>query len=240
MKRFIDKADRQTRSDLERLIAGESIVKSVNQELTYSELDYSIENLWSVLFTTGYLTQKGRKSGKKFELAIPNREIRELFVSQIKEWFKEETRTDAGRLGQFCAAFPAGNAAEAEELLNEYLWKCISIRDTAVRRERKESFYHGMLLGLLQFESNWEIESNAESGDGYSDILIRTEKRVGIVIEVKYTEDGNLEKGCREALDQIEEKKYDASLRRDGMKKIMRYGIAFCKKSCGIMLGENL
>lgn len=236
VRRFIDKADRKTRSEIERLVAGESIVKPVFQELTYSELDNSIDNLWSVLFTTGYLTQSGEKSGRLYGIRIPNREIRDLFVSQIQEWFKEETRADSGRLRRFCAAFPRGDAAAAEEMLNQYLWESISIRDTAVPNDRKESFYHGMLLGLLQYESNWEIESNAESGEGYSDILIRTQDRIGIVIEIKYAENGNLEKACGNALVQIEEKQYDAALRRDGMKKIIKYGIAFYKKSCGIVL----
>lgn len=236
VRRFIGKADRKTRGEIERLIAGESIMKPVNQELTYNELDNTIDNLWSVLFTTGYLTQKGSEAGK-LELVIPNREIRELFVKQIQEWFKDESRTDTGRLRQFCEAFPSGDALAAEELLNAYLWQAISIRDTAVRKNRKENFYHGLLLGLLQYESEWDTTSNVESGEGYSDILIRTEKRIGIVIEIKYAEDGDLEKGCAEAIRQIEEKKYDAVLREDGMKEILKYGIAFFKKNCRVVMG---
>ena len=145
-------------------------------------------------------------------------------------------RADTGKLGQFCEAFPKGDTAMAEELLNDYLWKSISIRDTAVKSDRKENFYHGLLLGLLQYESDWDTTSNTESGEGYSDILIRTENRVGIVIETKYAEDGDLEKSCDEALAQIEEKKYDAVLRKDGMKEILRYGIAFYKKNCKVVL----
>lgn len=236
VRRFIGKANRQTKGEIERLIAGESIVKSVNQELTYSELEQSIENLWSVLFTTGYLTQRGQSSGGKFELMIPNREIQELFVKQIQEWFKEETRTDTKKLEQLCEAFPSGDAAIIETLLKEYLWNTISIRDTAVRRDRKESFYHGMLLGLLQYEDNWDVESNVESGEGYSDILIRTQEDIGVVIEIKYAEDGNLKKGCSDALRQIEEKRYDAALRKDGIEKIVKYGIAFYKKRCRVVL----
>lgn len=237
VRRFIGKSDRQTRSEIERLIAGESIVKTVNQELTYSELDSSVNNLWSVLFTTGYLTQRGRKSKGQCSLVIPNREIRELFINQIQEWFHEESKADTEMLQRFCEAFPKGDAATAEDLLNTYLWKSISIRDTAVRKERKESFYHGMLLGLLQYENNWEIESNTESGDGYSDITIRTQNRVGVVIEIKYAEDGNLEKGCEEALEQIEKKKYDSSLQRSGMKEVVKYGIAFFRKQCKVEAG---
>ncbi len=237
VRRFIGKADRQARNEIERLIAGECIVKPINQELTYSELDASIDNLWSVLFTTGYLTQRGRESGRKWKLAIPNREIRELFVVQIQEWFKAETRADAETLRKFCQAFPEGDQLTIETLLNGYLWKSISIRDTAVRKEMKENFFHGLLLGLLQYGDDWEIQSNAESGEGYCDISIKTQDRIGIVIEVKYAEDGNLEKGCGEALGQIEEKQYDAMLKRDGMEKIINYGIAFYKKNCKVAIG---
>lgn len=237
VRRFIGKADQRTRSEIERLIAGECILKPINQELTYNELDSSIDHLWSVLFTTGYLTQRGKGTGGQRQLAIPNREIRELFVKQIQEWFKEEARADAGKLEKFCEAFSSSDAALAEELLNRYLWKSISIRDTAVKREMKENFYHGILLGLLQYENDWEIESNAESGEGYCDISIKTQHQIGIVIEVKYAEDGNLEKSCIEALKQIEEQQYDAALRRDGMKEIIKYGIAFYKKNCKVVLG---
>lgn len=234
VRRFIGQANRQTRGEIERLIAGESITKPICQELTYSELDRSVENLWSVLFTTGYLTQKGQNENGEYALVIPNREIRDLFVKQIKEWFREGTRTDAGKLGRFCEAFPKGDAETIEAMLREYLWNAISIRDTAVRAERKEHFYHGMLLGLLQYEDNWEIESNAESGEGYSDILIRTPEGVGVVIEIKYAQTGNLEKSCAEALAQIEEKKYDAALLDDDMDQVIRYGIAFYKKRCRV------
>lgn len=237
IRRFIKKANRQTRSEIERLIEGNCIVKSINQELTYSELDTSIDNLWSVLFTTGYLTQKGPKSGKMYPLAIPNREIRELFITQIQEWFKEETRADPEKLERFCMAFPDGDALGIEDMLNGYLWKSISIRDTAVKKEMKENFFHGILLGLLQYENNWEIESNAESGEGYSDISIKTQNRIGIVIEIKYAEDGDLENSCREALRQIEKKQYDAALQKDGINKIVNYGIAFYKKTCKVILG---
>ena len=239
VRRFIGKADRKTRSEIEHLIEGGSIIKSVNQELTYPELDLSVENLWSVLVTTGYLTQRGCDEEGRLELVIPNREIRDLFVKQVKEWFKEESRADVGTLERFCRAFVKGNAAETEELLNAYLWKSISIRDTAVRESQKENFYHGMLLGLLQYESNWDTTSNAESGEGYSDILVRTEQRIGIVIEIKYARDGDLEKGCAEALRQIRAKNYDAVLRRDGMKEIFRYGISFYKKNCKVVLAEQ-
>lgn len=242
VRRFISRADRRTKSEIEQLIAGECIVRPVNQELTYSELDSSIENLWSVLFTTGYLTQRGQADADAdaglLRLSIPNREIRSLFVSQIQTWFRETARADSGRLEQFCRAFPEGDTARIEEMLNDYLWNSISIRDTAVRKDRQENFYHGMLLGLLQYEESWETDSNTESGEGYSDILmIRTPERIGVVIEIKYAGDGDLERSCAEALRQIEEKRYDASLVRDGMKKIVRLGIAFCKKNCRVVSG---
>ena len=236
VRRFIGKAGRQTKSEIERLIAGKSIVKPINQGLTYSELDQSIDNLWSVLFTTGYLTQRGKSSGGKYELVIPNREIRDLFIRQIQEWFKDETRADPGQLERFCAAFPRGDAAVIEELLSGYLWRSISVRDTAVRTEMKENFYHRLLLGLLQYASDWEIESNAGSGEGYSDILIRTQNKIGIVVEVKYAPDGDLKRGCAQARTQIQEKKYDAALQKEGMEKILRYGIAFFKKNCKVVV----
>lgn len=239
VRRFIDKANQQTRDEIERLIAQESIRKPVNQELTYNELDNSIENLWSVLFTTGYLTQRGRYgegAEQQYDLVIPNREIRSLFVIQIQAWFKEASRGDVSRLEQFCRAFPKGDAERIEELLDGYLWSSISIRDTAVRTVKKENFYHGMLLGLLQYEDSWIIKSNAESGEGYSDILIRTPERIGVVIEVKYAQDGSLERGCTEAMEQIEEKKYETSLIDDGMKTIVKYGIAFYKKNCKVIM----
>lgn len=190
-----------------------------------------------MLFTTGYLTQRGRVERNCYELAIPNREITDLFVSQIRGWFEETTRADVPRMEKFCAAFPDGDAALVEEMLNDYLWNSISIRDTSVRRDRKENFYHGMLLGLLQYEDSWFIKSNAESGEGFSDILIETKNRIGVVIEVKYAEDGNLDKWCAEALDQIERKSYAARLLEDGMKSVVKYGIAFNKKHCKVVSG---
>lgn len=231
---FIDKANQQTRNEIERLIAGEAITKTINMELTYNELDSTIDNLWSVLFTTGYLTQCGRE-GKSYKLIIPNREIRELFISQIQEWFRETTRADMPKIERFCDAFPQSDTEVIEALLNDYLWASISIRDTAVRKDKKESFYHGLLLGLLQYEDNWLIKSNTESGEGYSDILIETQERVGVVIEVKYAEDGDLDKWCAEALEQIEKNSYAARLVEDGMKIIIKYGIAFYKKHCKVI-----
>ena len=234
VRRFIDKADTRTRDEIERLIAGDEIVKEIHQELTYNELDSSIENLWSVLFTTGYLTQRGQK-GKKYRLTIPNNEIRELFISQIREWFRDVSRKDGETLDQFCEAFPEQNPEKIEEIFSDYLWNTISIRDTA--SSKKENFYHGILLGLLGYKSNWLVKSNAESGFGYSDILVEVPKnRTGIVIELKYAEDGNMDAACEKALQQIEDRDYAAKLKDDGMRNIIKYGIACYKKNCKVML----
>lgn len=236
VRRFINKADKKTKEEIEQLIDGKTILKDIRQDLTYNELDTTIENLWSVLFTTGYLTQRGRMEGKKYQLTIPNREIRELFEYQIRQWFRDVTAREPHKLNAFCEAFPAGDAEKIESQLNEYLWNSISIRDTFVAKERKEHFYHGILLGLLQYKTNWLVCSNAESGEGYSDILIEVpESRTGIVIEIKYAENDQLDRGCAEALAQIEDKKYDTRLKADGMKNIIRYGITCYRKHCRVM-----
>ena len=236
VRHFIEKANKNTKAEIEQLVNGGTIIKNIKKELTYREIDDSIENVWSVLFATGYLTQRGRSSGKQLRLTIPNKEIRELFIDLVKDWFKETSRADLSKIEKFCKAFPDGDAVLIEEMLCDYLWDSISVRDTAVRRNRKENFYHGMLLGLLQSQGNWLIQSNAELGEGYSDISICTSNRTEIVIELKYADDGNLEKGCREALKQIEERKYAIGLQRKGMKNIIKYGIAFCEKECMVAM----
>lgn len=235
VRRFIDKANMQTKSEIEQLIAGEEIVKEIRQELTYDELDKTIDNLWSVLFTTGYLTQRGRVDGRCYRLAIPNREIRELFITQIREWFKDSVGRDRTTLDDFAAAMLRGDESQVEKIFGDYLWNTISIRDTAVSKNRKENFYHGILLGLFGFMDNWIVKSNVESGIGYSNILIEAfDCRVGIVIEMKYAEDGNLDAACKKALGQIEEKSYEARLKEDGMRTILKYGIACYKKNCRV------
>ena len=237
IRRLLKKADQTTRDEVEQLINGESIVKTVRQELTYRDIEDSIDNIWSVLCSTGYLTSRGRLPGKQMKLALPNREVRELFIDLVKDWFREETRADTSRISRFCAAFPKGDAATIQDMLHDYLWDSISVRDTAVRSNMKENFYHGMLLGLLQSQGSWIVRSNAETGIGYSDISVATPERLGIVIELKYAEDGNLEAACAKALAQIEEKKYAEALRRRGMKTILKYGIAFWEKDCMVVLG---
>ena len=239
IRRLLQKADQTTRDEVEQLINGESIVKTVRQELTYRDIEDSIDNIWSVLYSTGYLTSRGRLPGKQMKLALPNREVRELFIDLVKDWFREETRADTSRINRFCAAFPKGDVATIQDMLHDYLWDSISVRDTAVRSSMKENFYHGMLLGLLQSQGSWIVRSNAETGIGYSDISVATPERLGIVIELKYAEDGNLERACAAALSQIEEKKYTEALRRRGMKSILKYGIAFWEKECQVVLGKQ-
>ena len=239
IRRLLQKADQTTREEVERLLNGESIVKTVRQELTCRDIEDSIDNIWSVLYSTGYLTQEARLPGKQMKLILPNREVRELFADLVKDWFRETTRSDASRINRFCQAFPAGDTATIQAMLQDYLWDSISVRDTAVRSNRKENFYHGMLLGLLQSQESWSVRSNEENGIGYSDISVATPERVGIVIELKYADDGNLDKSCAEALAQIEAKQYAEGLRRRGMKKILKYGIAFWEKDCVVALGKD-
>ena len=236
IRRMLKAANQSTKNDIERLVNRDTITKPIRQELTYREVEDSIDNIWSVLYATGYLTCRRKVPGKKMELALPNLEVRELFLELVKDWFIETTQADSDRINRFCAAFPAGDTDTIQEMLGDYLWDSISVRDTAVRRNLKENFYHGMLLGLLQSRDNWLVKSNAETGEGYSDISIQTPERLGIVIEVKYAEDGNLEKSCRGALEQIEEKKYAEGLKRRGMKKVIKYGIAFWEKECMVMM----
>lgn len=237
VRRLIDKADVQTKDEIERLIVGECIEKELSQELTYDELDKNIGNLWSVLFTTGYLTKQGRTADGKIRLAIPNKEIKNLFIKKIREWFRDTSANDGKRLEEFCNAFLEKNTEKIEQLFGEYLWNTISIRDTAVAKEKKENFYHGILLGLLGYKANWLIKSNAESGTSYSDILVEVpNNRTGIVIELKYAGNGDLDAACAEALKQMEEKSYVDKLKQDGMRNFIKYGIACFKKDCRVVI----
>lgn len=237
VKRFIDKADKTTQNEIERLIAGEAIEKKVRLDLTYHELDSSIDNLWSVLFTTGYLTKTGRAINGVYKLVIPNREVREVFILQIQEWFRERMADDEKPMREFCRAFLKGEPERIEKRLNIILNRMISVLDAKAPDDKKENFYHGLLLGLLRSEMNWLILSNAESGDGFSDILIEPEDPdAGIVIEVKYASSvAGLGKACEEALRQIREKRYDERLRNDGRTDVLTYGIAFCRKRCKVV-----
>ena len=236
VRRLLSRADQTTRDEIEQLVNGGMIVKSIRQEITYKDIEASIDNVWSVLYSTGYLTSRGRLPGKRLRLVLPNQEVKELFIELVKDWFRETTRADSSRINRFCDAFPAGDVSVIQEMLHDYLWDSISVRDAAVRMNMKENFYHGMVLGLLQSQENWLVQSNAEMGEGYSDISICTPERTGIVIELKYADDGKLGSACTNALKQIEERKYSIGLERRGMKKIIKYGMAFCGKECMVVM----
>lgn len=235
---FIEKAENgTTKREIESLIAGEEITKEIRQELTYKDMYESIDNIWSVLFTTGYLTQRGKPDGRRFRLAIPNVEIRNIFTSQIMELFKIQVREDGHMLSQFCDALEKGDAPAVEQYFREYLKKTISIRDTFVRKQMKENFYHGILLGILGVKDKWGISSNRETGDGYSDIVAETENsQTGIIMEIKYAHDGDLTSACLKALQQIEDTNYEEELRAEGIDRVLKYGIACYKKNCRVMV----
>lgn len=239
VQRFVTLADRTTQREIEALIAGESITKNIRLDLTYGELYDSIENLWSILFATGYLTLRGDANGHELSLAIPNLEVRDIFITQIKEWFREVTYQDKPRLDSFCQAFRRGDAKAVEEQFRSYLVRTISIRDTTTK-SKKENFYHGILLGLLAYDRDWVVSSNAESGDGYSDILIEIEEEdTGIIIEIKYAENADLNAACQAAMAQIKERDYSERLRREGITKVIAFGIACYKKRCRVVC-ENI
>ena len=234
VKRFIDKANKTTKSEIERLINGEGIEKELRLDLTYEEIDQSIENLWSVLFTTGYLTQSGRNENGAYRLIIPNREVREVFRLQINEWFKKSIFSNTERLTAFWKAFEEGNTEGIEQYLNRVLSNSISVFDTKARNEEKESSYHNLLVGILTGNADWLVKSNVEAGEGFADIIIETDDPdAGIVVELKYTKNfDELKVACQKALDQIRDRRYQEYLLNDDRKDIRLYGIAFCKKRC--------
>lgn len=233
LKRLLEKATSETKDEIERLIAGESVIKRINEELTYKELYDSIENVWSVLFVTGYLTQQGESYGKMRRLVIPNREVHDIFMTQIRGWMQDKAREDRVRLNAFCEAFRNADGETVQTIFTEYLNETVSVRDTAVRKELKENFYHGFLLGLLRFKEDWKVLSNRESGQGYADIVIEIfSEKTGIVVEVKYAENGDLDAGCREAMAQIEREEYANQPNLDGMSRVIKCGIAFHVKNC--------
>ena len=236
IRSFLSKAKTADRNEIEQLINGNSIKKMIHQELTYRDLDSDPDNLWSILFTTGYLTQCSAQTGELTELVIPNREIQWIFIQQIREWFKWETVKNTEKLENFCRAFQENDTAAIEEGFNTYLKKTISIRDTNTKKEMKENFYHGILLGLFGNMEGWDVQSNAESGDGYSDISIEIEdEEIGIIIELKYAEKASFDIGCREALKQINDRNYEEKLIDDGMTTIRKYGIACYKRRCKVI-----
>lgn len=238
IRTFLKMAKGSVQREIEELVNGGTVVKKINQELTYRDLYKNIDNLWSVLFTTGYLTKRGETESEAYYLAIPNLEIRKIFIEQVMEWIQEEARKDTQKLDVFCDAFARGDAEAAEAGFGDYLWRTISVLDTGARREKKEHFYHGVLLGLLGHREEWDIRSNAETGEGFCDILIEIrDERIGIAIELKYAREDGLEAGCREALEQIENRRYESKLLQDGMKTIYKYGIACRKKECMVRMG---
>ena len=238
VKRFVAKADQTTKDEIEQLIAGDVIEKKIRQDLTYDEIDQSIDNLWSVLFTTGYLTQTGRAERGIYKLMIPNKEVREVFIDQIQQWFDQTVVNDEDRMSSFYQSFAQGKAKDVQDQLTSILAETISILDTKARNEEKENFYHGMMLGLLRNHRNWIVKLNVESGEGFVDILIKPEDPdEGILIELKYSKtfDG-LEKACERAMEQIKDRRYDEALRDEGRCHILAYGIAFCKKRCKVVV----
>ncbi len=234
VKRFVDKADKTTQGEIERLINGEAIEKNVRSELTYNEIDDSIDNLWSVLFTTGYLTKDGETDDGRLRLVIPNHEVREVFILQIQEWFRKTFVRDDKPMRDFCQAFQTGDVETIQKHLNLVMTRMISILDTKARDDQKENFYHGLLLGLLRSDPTWLIMSNVESGDGFSDILIEPDDPdAGIIIEVKYSPTfAGLDETCKKALEQVKTRRYDEKLRNEGRENLIAYGIAFNRKRC--------
>ena len=236
IKKLLERASSETRDEIEKLIAGESVIKQIKEELTYKELYDNIENVWSILFATGYLTQHGEPMGNMLKLAIPNKEIHNIFMSQIRIWMQNKAREDQTRLNLFCEAFKDADEVTVQTIFAQYLDETVSIRDTAIRKGLKENFYHGFLLGLLRFRDNWKVLSNRESGKGYADITIEIfSEKTGIIIEMKYAENGKLEACCEKAMKQIEQNGYAKRLHLDGMERIIRCGIACYVKKCKVM-----
>lgn len=241
VKRFIDKADTTTRDEIEELIAGYAVEKRIRMDLTYDEIDNTIDNVWSVLFTTGYLTQEGREMDGIYRLIIPNKEVREVFVLQISEWFNRVVANDRASTEKINRGFLEGNVEDIQRELTHFLGESISVLDTKARNEEKEIFYHGILIGILKNNANWAVRSNREFGDGYADILIKPKNPdTGIVIELKYARSfKELDQACERALEQIKDRRYDEALREDGRNEVLAYGIAFWKKRCKV-LAERL
>lgn len=242
VRHFIEAlGDGVTKTEMERLIGGEIVQKEIHEEMTYHDLYADMGNVWSVLFMTGYLTQRGRADGNLYNLVIPNREIRNIFTEQIMKMFQEQAEQDGETLGRFCDALEQGNAEEVERCFTGYMRKTVSIRDTFVRKATKENFYHGMLIGLLGFKEGWTVMSNREAGDGFSDIqILIDDAETGIVIEVKYAQNGDLEEECQKALTQMRALHYEDGMRNAGMQKIFKYGIACWKKTCKVVVESEI
>lgn len=237
VKLFIEMADKSTRDELERLVAGEAIEKHIRLELTYDEIDSSIDNLWSVLFTTGYLTQKGVTEDGAYKLVIPNQEIREVYKLQIQEWFKKKVFADTEQLQSFWQAFAMGDSEAVELFLNRTLSNSISVFDAKGRDAERENSYHMLLVGVLAGKADWLVRSNVEAGEGFADIIVETDDLdAGVIVELKYAQTMTaMEKSCAKALAQIRAKRYAEYLHNNGREKVLLYGIAFCKKRCRVV-----
>lgn len=238
VKRLIEKADTTTRDEIEQLIMGNAVEKRIRLDLTYDEINQRIENMWSVLFTTGYLTQTGSETDGRYRLVIPNKEVREVFILQIREWFEQVIANDRASTEKINRGFLEGKTEDIQQELTMFLGETISILDTRARNEEKEIFYHGILLGILKNNSGWAVKSNRESGNGFADILIKPKNPdTGIILELKYARSINdLDQACERALNQIKDRGYDQELREDGRNDILTYGIAFWKKRCKVVV----
>lgn len=238
VKRFIDKADTTTKDEVEQLISGNAVEKRIRLDLTYDEIDNSVENLWSVLFTTGYLTRFGESENGVYKLVIPNKEVREVFVLQIRDWFDRIVADDQASTEKINRGFLEGRVEDIQQELTMFLGKTISVMDTKARNEEKEIFYHGILIGILKNCSSWAVKSNKESGDGFADILVKPKNPdAGIIMELKYARSfGDLDKACERALEQIKDRRYDQEFREEGRNDILAYGIAFYKKRCKVVV----
>lgn len=237
VKRFVDKANKTTRNEIERLIAGEAIEKQIRLDLTYDEIDNSIDNLWSVLFTTGYLTHAGISDDGVYKLVIPNKEVREVFKLQIQEWFKKSIFSNTEQLQNFWKAFEEGDTDGIEKYLNRVLSNSVSVFDTKSQNGEKENSYHNLLVGILTGNADWLVKSNVEAGEGFADIIVETDDPdAGIIVELKYAKEfKDMEQACRNALEQIKDRRYQEYLLNDDRRDILIYGIAFCKKRCKVM-----
>ena len=242
IKHFVDSiytGKEVTKSELERLVNGGAVQKNISQELTYKELYGSMDNIWSALFMTGYLTQRGESEENQYNLVIPNQEIRNIITEHIMGLFKEDVSKDGQMVNEFCNALASGEADIVEKLFTEYMKKTISVRDTFVRKSTKENFYHGILLGILSFKGGWMVKSNKEAGNGFSDIMIwMDDSDTGIVIEVKYAEAADMETECKKALEQIAKNQYEEVFQEEGIHRVLKYGIACNRKKCKVLMAK--
>ncbi len=238
VKRFIEQADITTKDEIEQLIAGNAVEKRIRSDLTYDEIDNSIDNIWSVLFTTGYLTRLGKADNGVYKLIIPNQEIREVFVQHIREWFNQIVANNRASIDKINQGFLEGKAETIQRELTMFLGETIRVFDTKARNEEKEIFYHGILLDILKNYPGWVVKSNRESGDGFADILLKPKNPdAGIIVELKDVRSlHDLDQACERALEQIKDRRYDTELREDGRNDILAYGIAFCRKRCKVVV----